>query len=137
LTAVLSEFLIVTLSGLPYRPGQLRGEFLFCGISSLVILSVMLAMLLVVNLWREWKVPNLPRKPNNIAAVMTYTIDSRMNADFEGLERVKIEERDLAIKRLGKRYRYGARKCTDGKDRWVVDEVGGSCDETGRVESAS
>lgn len=97
----------------------------------------MLVMLLVVNLWREGRVPNLPRKPNNIAAVMTYTIDSRMNADFEGLERVKVEERDIAINRLGKRYRYGERRCTDGKERWVVDEVSASCSDIRRAETAS
>jgi hypothetical protein len=123
LTAVLSEFLVVALSGLPYRPGQLRSEFLFCGIASLAVLSFMLIMLLVVNLWRMLAVPHLPRKPDNIAAVMTYVCNSAMNKDFEGLERVDLKERDRQIRELRKKYRYGLRRGIDGKERWVVDEV--------------
>ncbi len=123
LTAVLSEFLIVALSGLPYRPGQLRSEFLFCGIASMAVISFMLVMLIVVNAWRTLSVPHLPRKPDNIAAVMTYVCNSSMNKDFEGLERVDLKEREKVIGDLRKRYRYGLRRDTDGKERWVVDEV--------------
>jgi hypothetical protein len=130
LTAILSEFLVVALSGLPYRPGQLRSEFLFCGIASLAVLGFMVIMLLVVNLWRMLALPHLPRKPDNIAAVMTYVCDSVMNKDFEGLERVNLKERDKQIRELRKRYRYGLRRGEDGKERWVVDEVSRAEEDT-------
>src|SRR5204862_2991610 len=89
MTALLSEFLVITLSGLPYRPGQLREEFLFCGIASLTILSIMLVVLSAVNVWRRF-LPHLPRKPDSVAAVITYVCESKMNTDFEGLERVSV-----------------------------------------------
>ncbi|KAI9866422.1 MAG: hypothetical protein M1813_001544 [Trichoglossum hirsutum] len=122
-TALLSEFLVVALSGLPYRPGQLRGEFLFCTIASLVVLSVMLFVLSGLNIWRRF-LPHLPRKPDSVAAVMTYVCDSKMNADFEGLEQVSISQRDKSIMQLGKIYRYGLRRRTGGGVGWVVDEAG-------------
>ncbi|KAH0538448.1 hypothetical protein FGG08_004946 [Glutinoglossum americanum] len=77
-TALLSEFLVVALSGLPYRPGQLREEFLFCAIASLRVLSIMLAELGGLDIWRRF-LPHLPRKPDSVAAAMTYVCDSKMN----------------------------------------------------------
>jgi Protein of unknown function (DUF3433) len=121
-TAILSEFLVITLSGLPYRPGQLRSEFLFCAISSLVILIAMLVIVGTVNIWRCF-LPPLPRKPDSVAAVMTYVCQSHMIADFEGLERIKVSERDKKIRTLGKKYGYGLRPGADGEKRWAVDEM--------------
>jgi hypothetical protein len=48
-TSLLSEFLVITLSGIPYRPGQLRGEFLLCNITSFAILAIMVVVLVSVN----------------------------------------------------------------------------------------
>lgn len=73
-------------------------------------------------------IPRLPRKPDNMAAIMTYVCDSKMNEDFEGLEKVDVKERNKKIVGLRKRYRYGERKCQDGRRRWVVDEVGDRLD---------
>ncbi|KAH0553187.1 hypothetical protein GP486_006635 [Trichoglossum hirsutum] len=122
-TSLLSEFLVVTLAGMPYRPGQLRGEFYFCGITSLAILVIMLTSLVLFNVWRRF-LPHLPRKPDSVAAVMTYVCDSRMNADFEGLEHDSVSKRDKTIKKLGKRYKYGLRRRPGGGAGWVVDETG-------------
>lgn len=73
-------------------------------------------------------VPHLPRKPDNIAAVMTYVCNSAMNKDFEGVERVDLKERDKQIRGLGKKYRYGLRRDNDGKERWAVDEASRAAD---------
>jgi hypothetical protein len=121
--AILSEFLVITLSGLPYRPGQLHSEFYFCAISSLIILVLMLAIVVVVNVWRRF-LPYLPRKPDNVANVLSYVVGTRMCDDFEGLERLKVSERDQRIRALGKRYGYG-RRGDNGVERWVVDEGAG------------
>jgi hypothetical protein len=118
--AILSEFLVITLSGLPYRPGQLRSEFYFCAISSLVILLLMLAIVVVINVWRRF-LPHLPRNPNNVANVLSYVVGTRMCDDFEGLERLKVADRDKRIRALGKRYGYRKRE-VDGAERWIVDE---------------
>jgi hypothetical protein len=120
--AILSEFLVITLSGLPYRPGQLRSEFFFCGSASIAILLTLVAVLLGVNIWRRY-LPPLPRKPSSVAAVMTYVCQSSMVADFEGLERVGVEKRDVEIKRLGKVYGYGLKVNEEKGTRWAVDEI--------------
>jgi len=119
--ALLANFLPVTLSGLPYRPGQLRSEFLFCGISSLTLLVLMMVIVVVIHCWRRM-LPHLPREPNSVGAVLTYLVDSDMCDDFEGLEKESRRKRDKAIKALGKRYGYGMKE-VDGEKRWCVDEM--------------
>ena len=122
---LIAELLIVALSGLPYRPGQQRGEFLFWGIASLVILTLMIAQLIGISLWRR-KLPHLPRAPESIASVMTYVAGTSMARDFNGLEQLKRKDRDQAIRDLEKSYAYWWRREEDGRVRWVVDEVPGS-----------
>ncbi len=121
-TGLISEFLVVFLSGLPYRPGQLRSEFLFCGIASMIILGLMVVQLAFINFWRR-QLPHLPRRPDSIAAVMTYVAGTSMARDFYGLEEDSTRERNKAIRGLDKTYAYGWRKEEGGRVRWVVDEV--------------
>jgi hypothetical protein len=121
-TGLIAEFLIIALAGLPGRPGQSRGEFLFWGIVSLAILALMIAQLLVIHIWRR-SLPNLIRPPDSIAAVMTYVAGTAMSRDFEELSQLKTKDRDRAIRELGKEYAYGWRTEEDGRLRWVVDEV--------------
>jgi hypothetical protein len=120
--AILSEFFVVVFSGLPYRPGQLRSEFIFCAITSLTVIALMLLTVVGTNIWRRW-LPRLPRKPDNVAAVLTYVCQSRMVEDFEGVEVLSVRERDRRIRDLRKRYGYGVRKGEDGLGRWTIDEV--------------
>ncbi len=119
---IVAEFLIIFLSGLPYRPGQLRSEFLICGIASLAILFLMVVQLLFVNLWRR-QLPHLPRRPDSIGAVMTYIAGTHMVRDFGGLEEASVKDRNRAIRQMNKTYAYGWRKEDNGRFRWVVDEV--------------
>ena len=131
LVGLISEFLVVALAGLPYRPGQQRGEFLFWAVVSISILALMIIMLIIVNIWRT-KLPALMRKPGDIAAVMTYVAGTGMVRDFEELSQVRTKERNREIERLGKSYAYGWRR-EEGEyvgggrggvgGRWVVDEV--------------
>ncbi|KAK4171675.1 hypothetical protein QBC36DRAFT_339512 [Triangularia setosa] len=121
-TGIIAEFLIIALAGLPYRPGQLRSEFLFCGIASTIILCVMLIQLMLVIIWRR-RLPHLPRQPDTIAAVMTYVAGTSMVRDFYGLEEMKTKERNKAIVQMGKVYAYGWRQEPEGGIRWIVDEV--------------
>ncbi|KAK3366766.1 hypothetical protein B0T24DRAFT_709096, partial [Lasiosphaeria ovina] len=127
-TGLVAEFLIICLSGLPYRPGQLRSEFVFCGAASAGILCLMLAQLALVMLWRR-RLPHLPRRPDSIAAVMTYVAGTAMVRDFCGLESLTTRQRNKAIRDMGKVYAYGWRREAgeDGRAivRWVVDEVPG------------
>ena len=122
LTALMSEFLVISLAGLPYRPGQLRTEYLVCGVISIAMLLVMLVMIFFLHRWRR-TLPHLPRRPDSVAAVMTYVAQTNMSRDFVGIEERKRKERERAIEGLGKKYGYGIRVEEDGRKRWVVDEV--------------
>ena len=117
-----AEFLIVALSGLPYRPGQQKGEFLFWCILSLSILTIMVVQLIFMAFWRR-SLPQLQRSPESIAAVMTYVAGTSMSRDFEEFSQMTTKERDAAVKSLGKEYAYGWRREEGGRVRWVVDEM--------------
>jgi len=121
-TSLLAEVLVVCLAGLPYRPGQLRGEFIFCGVTASVILVIMLVNLALFVRWRK-ALPHLPRRPDSVAAVMTYVANTNFVRDFDGLETAKTRDRDRAIENMGKRFAYGVRIEEDGRKRWVIDEV--------------
>ncbi|KAK3934678.1 hypothetical protein QBC46DRAFT_347381 [Diplogelasinospora grovesii] len=122
-TGLIAELLIITLAGLPYRPGQLRSEFLFCSIASVGILFLMAVQLVLVNIWRR-SLPHLPRRPDTTAAVMTYVAGTSMVRDFYGLEELSTRERNRAIERMGKVYAYGWKTEDDGgRVRWIVDEA--------------
>jgi hypothetical protein len=133
---LIAELLIVALSGLPYRTGQSRGEFLFWGITCLAILTIMIIQLIILAIWRR-KLPHLPRAPESIAAVMTYVAGTSMTRDFNGLEQLKRKERDRAIRDLEKSYAYWWRREEDGRVRWVVDVVPGDKNNRALMDGAS
>jgi hypothetical protein len=90
---------------------------------ALAIVTLMIAQLVLVNFWRR-SLPHLPRRPDNIAAVMTYVAGTSMVKDFYGLEELSTSERNKAVEKMGKTYAYGWRKEDDtGRTRWIVDEV--------------
>jgi glucan phosphoethanolaminetransferase (alkaline phosphatase superfamily) len=123
-TGLLAEFLILALAGMPYRPGQARGEFLFWSIVSLLILALMIIQLVIIYIWRR-RLPTMTRTPDSIASVMSYVAGTGMSRDFENLSQVSTRERNRTIKNMGKNYVYGWRREDDsGRVRWVVDEVG-------------
>jgi hypothetical protein len=84
----------------------------------------MLIVVVIINIWRRILV-HLPRKPDSVANVMSYVAGTEMCHDFEGLELLKVEERDRRIRELGKRYGYGLKEWVNGskEKRWVVDET--------------
>ncbi|KAF6833891.1 hypothetical protein CMUS01_06396 [Colletotrichum musicola] len=123
LTAFLAEFFVVVISGLPWRPGQLRGEYLFCAVAAVVMTSCMLLAQGFVVYWRS-NLPHLPRRPDSVASVMTYVAGTEMGRNFDSVAGMGDQTARKSIKELGRRYAYGLRVEDDGRRRWVVDEVG-------------
>ncbi|CAI4216008.1 unnamed protein product [Parascedosporium putredinis] len=121
-TALLSEFFVIFLAGLPYRPGQLRTEYLVCAIISIIVLIIMLVAIVFLHRWRR-SLPHMPRRPNSVAALMTYVAETNMSRDFTSIEEMRRKERERAIEGLGKSYGYGLRTDEAGRKRWVVDQV--------------
>lgn len=123
LSSLLGQFLIVTMTGMPSRDGQTHGEFLFCTVSTLFILCFVAFTAMVSNVWRR-HLPRLPRKPDNVAAVLSYVAGSRVCANFEGVEKARIPVRDKRIMALGRKYGLGIRTTATGEKRWIIDEAG-------------
>jgi hypothetical protein len=138
LSVLLGQFLIVTMTGMPSRQGQTHGEFVFCAAASLSILAFIAVTVIASNIWRR-KLPHLPRKPDNVAAVLSYIAGSQVCANFEGVERAQIPVRDRRILALGKRYGFGVKRSSeDASERLVIDEMGsakaGDCGASGVSE---
>jgi len=110
---------VVTLCGVSHGPGRLPKLFYVCGIFTIVLLALMILVLFIMHIWKR-ALPNIPRKPNSIAAVIMHVYDSKMCDDFEGTEELTTRERDERIKALNKQYYCGVRQDTQ---RWIVDEI--------------
>lgn len=121
---LLGQFLIITMTGMPSREGQTRGEFVFCAAVSMSILAFVVVTVIVSNIWRR-RLPHLPRKPDNVAAVLSYIAGSQVCANFEGVERAKIPVRDRRIVALGRKYGFDVKESSETTpERLVIDEVG-------------
>jgi ketopantoate reductase len=98
----------------------------------------MLIVVVVINIWRRL-LAHLPRKPDSVANIMSYVAGTEMCRDFEGLELVKVEERDKRIRELGKKYGYGLKEWANETKggRWVVDEVPSEEPERGTRQESS
>ncbi|KAK5713583.1 hypothetical protein LTR15_011283 [Elasticomyces elasticus] len=122
LTTLTAEALNIVVSGVPYATGQTWTQFLVSIYMSMSILGFMIIVSAVVIMMRI-REPKMPRKPDHIAAVMSYLSSSRLLHDFEGVDWQDGEDRDRRIQLVGKRYTFEQRRRDDGKHAWVVDEV--------------
>ena len=124
LSVLLGQFLIVTMTGMPAREGQTHGEFMFCASASLAILCFIAVTVIISNIWRR-RLPYLPRKPDNVAAVLSYIAGSQVCANFEGVERARIPVRDQRIIDLGRKYGFDVKTGSEETpERLIIDEVG-------------
>jgi len=127
--AVLAEALTITLSGVPFNPGQIPLELHVCSFTSIAILAVMVVVLIMLAIWR-WRSPYLPRRPNTIAALISYICASKFVDDMEektGPKRSEKNANTQAVECTGsvlrQRYAYGRMNGVDGAERWMVDSV--------------
>ena len=128
-TAVLAEALTITLSGVPFNPGQIPLELHVCSFTSIAILAVMVVVLIILAIWR-WRSPYLPRRPNTIAALISYICASKFVDNMEDKTGVKNSKKNAnvqVVERIGSalqhRYAYGRMNGVDGVERWMVDSV--------------
>ncbi|CCF36520.1 hypothetical protein CH063_08071, partial [Colletotrichum higginsianum] len=72
----------------------------------------------------------MPRRPDSVASVMTYVAGTTMSRDFVAVSGLERKAAEKAIGSLGKRYAYGLKVEENGRQRWVVDEVGTGYEES-------
>jgi hypothetical protein len=121
LITVGSEVLIIFLGSVPFSAGRIRTELFVSTYASFALLSLMAVGVVSLIIWKR-RMPDLPRAPETIAAVVSYVADSRMLDDFEGFEYCDDAEMKARLDSTGKRYVYGKRLGSDGQSRYLVDE---------------
>jgi len=104
LAAILSEFLPLLLSNVPFSLAQPYDAAAACSILSCIFLSVCIAVLIASFFVRY---PPMPVDPRSIAGAMYYVSQSHMLSDFSGISRLDAKERELRVKEMGRRYFYG------------------------------
>jgi hypothetical protein len=120
LMAFMAEGISVVVGGVPFAAGQTWKEFLVSTYMSLAILSLMMVVSAMVIFQRHFE-PTMPRKPESLFAVMSYSYSSSMLSDF-GTISIDEESSQRKIKALNKRYEFKKAVLADGKYAWRVDE---------------
>ncbi|KAI6091712.1 hypothetical protein F4821DRAFT_225422 [Hypoxylon rubiginosum] len=118
LTSILSEFLTIFLSNIPFRITQ---TFLIHNICTWAAVGILCIMILVVagSFFVTW--PHMPVDPSTVAGAMYYVCDSWMLARFEGLSTMKRKDRDWRVNEMGLKYEFGEITGSSGIVRVSVD----------------
>ena len=122
-TAVMSDVLIVSVSGVPYSRAQIWQSFLVSSYLSMAILGWMVVCVGAVFWWR------VQVRREGLGALQMDTLvrvwlglcdeGNGVRGEFEGWETGRGRERDEACRERGGRYAGG----WDGEGRWVVSKV--------------
>ncbi|KAI1849346.1 hypothetical protein JX266_004841 [Neoarthrinium moseri] len=122
LTAILSEFLTIFLSNIPYSVTQTWLASRVCAWGSISILATMVLVVAGSFLVR-W--PHMPVDPSTIAGAMYYVCDSWMLNNLEHISMLNRNERDWRVKTMDLKYRLGKHIGQTGAVRVGVDRVDG------------
>ena len=128
LAAILSEFLPVILSNVPFNLAQTGTAATICAILSCLFLGF---MLIVLGASFFVRYPPMPVDPRCVAGLLWYVSKSRMLEDFEGMSRLERKEREQRVKEMGKRYFYGVLAGEGQGTRLGVDSDAGGLGEEG------
>jgi Na+/melibiose symporter-like transporter len=119
--ANLADPLIVFARVIPYASGRSQIETFIAMYCSIGILGIMALTMIVFMVWKR-RLPDLPRAPDTVAAVISYVSEARMLEDLDGCEYANDTELKRRVEGLGKRYTYRNRAGMDGVKRFMVDE---------------
>lgn len=120
ITALLSEFLTIFLSNVPYRATQTFLASRICAYGAISILSIM-TMLVIASLFVKW--PYMPADPSTITGAMYYVCDSWMLREFEHFSVMDKSELDNRANTIGQSYKFGEFVGQTGVARVGVDVV--------------
>jgi len=120
LVAILSEFLPLLLSQIPWRVSQTLETHMVCTWGSVAILCVML-LTTGASLLIAW--PHMPVDPSTVAGSLFYVADSGLVDRLEGLSLRDGRQRDDAIEGMKLRYEFAEGR--DGQMKVRVLDNGG------------
>jgi hypothetical protein len=116
---LLAECLTVALSGVPFSSALSYEAYTVSTFLSVAIIAMMLITIPVIAL--RGRDLMMPRKLDNIAAVLLYICGSPMLTSFGGLSLLDTKTRNRRILNMGRMYRYGLVMGVDGQLRMGVD----------------
>lgn len=131
LATIVSEFLPILLSLIPFSPSQTWLTHRVCAWTTVGCLSFMILVLAFGAVFIRYPYMNVD--PASLAGRMYYVCDSAMSDDFQGMATASQSER---AQRAGgsKMYRFGRLYGVSGERRIGVDYEGGG-DESDDIES--
>lgn len=103
--SILSKFLPLLLSGIPFKSTQTLGTHQICSWTTVSLLSVMIIFLLACMWFSRW--PETPVPPDSLFGAAYYVCDSHTPKDFERLSMLSARGRDRRVKRMARRDRFG------------------------------
>lgn len=112
LMTILSEFMPILLTNIPYTLSQVRISHDICVWITVGILAFM-ALTIIVSFIVRW--PNMPIDPRSIAGAMYYVSESAMVDQFTGTASLNNKQREQRIKELGGTYMYVELTTKSGK----------------------
>lgn len=115
---ILSEFMPILLSNIPYSLSQVRIAHDICTQLSVGILSAM-ALTIISSFVVRW--PDMPVDPRSVAGAMYYVSESVMVDHFSGMASMDNKERERRIRELGGTYMYGELTTRTGEKRPAVE----------------
>ncbi|RSL47154.1 hypothetical protein CEP54_013547 [Fusarium duplospermum] len=115
---ILSEFMPILLSNIPYSLSQVRIAHDVCTQLSVGILSAM-ALTIISSFVVPW--PDMPVDPRSVAGAMYYVSESVMVDHFSGMASMDNKERERRIRELGGTYMYGELTTRTGEKRPAVE----------------
>lgn len=125
-TAILGELCLpVTLSLVPFSLVETYKTQLVCAWLSISILCLMI-LVLVSSFFITW--PHMPVDPRTVAGAMFYVCDSWMLETLQGMSTMAKKDRDLDVRYLRLRYRYGCIKGAVRKEERMGVDV---CNDAG------
>ncbi|KAH8674214.1 hypothetical protein BX600DRAFT_509400 [Xylariales sp. PMI_506] len=122
LAAILSEFLTIFLTNIPFHATETFLIAQICIWSAVGILSIMI-LVVVGSLFI--RLPFTPVDPSTIGGAMYYVCDSRMVSALVGTSTQTRAERDWCINSLGERFEFGEMTGVSGMARIGVDSIDG------------
>ncbi|KAM0431072.1 hypothetical protein ACHAPT_005710 [Fusarium lateritium] len=115
---ILSEFMPILLSNIPYSLSQVRIAHDICTMLSVGILSAM-ALTIIFSFVVRW--PDMPVDPRSVAGAMYYVSESVLVDHFSGMASMDNKERERRIRELGGTYMYGELTTRTGEKRPAVE----------------
>ncbi|KAI9869325.1 MAG: hypothetical protein M1813_000114 [Trichoglossum hirsutum] len=123
INTILAEILTIALARVPFHGDSIFMAYIVSSHLSTSILALMIATLTWLTIRQLRGVMELPRRPDTIAAVLTYLCESKMLRDFKGMAMLEARSRDRVVAKWGKRYHLRKAVGADGLARVGIEHT--------------